>query len=388
MVGLVAVSAIVLAACGRNDGIVTVNVTTTLVPSSSLAAEAVSVDTNPPDVTSSSEPASTGTPTTRIVEITAPTREAVRLGFVGDTSFTNGLDQRDPFAGLDGLLAEPDLMFVNLETAVADEGVGRAFPKAFVFRSPPASLRLLVDAGVDVALLGNNHVLDYGPAAVDQTLRELDAAGLLRVGAGRDAEEAAQPLVVDVGGWSIGVVSASRVPCDWSASGENSRPEVNWACPTLVGPVEASIVDLAGTVDLVVVATHGGPEGELCAGSMMLDLAARWAELGADLIVNGHPHVLQGVRTVGDALLIESTGNFAFPSARGLSANSAVFEVELSEAGLRLRVIPVRVPGGEVSVASSEVAADILDQVEQHSTGWVFDDDGVAVADPDHEGRC
>ena len=165
-------------------------------------------------------------------------------------------------------------------------------------------------------------------------------------------------------------------------------PKHNWACPALVEPVEASIVALADSVDVVVVATHGGPEGELCAGSMMLELSARWAELGADLIVNGHPHVLQGVRSVGDALLVESTGNFAFPSARGLSANSAVFVVELSEDGLDLRVVPVRVPGGVASIPDDDVAAEILDQIESHSTGWILDDDGMAVAAPDHEGRC
>ena len=90
----------------------------------------------------------------------------------------------------------------------------------------------------------------------------------------------------------------------------------------------------------------------------------------------------------GDALLVESTGNFAFPSARGLSANSAVFVVELSEDGLDLRVVPVRVPGGVASIPDDDVAAEILDQIESHSTGWILDDNGMAVAAPDHEGRC
>ncbi len=385
LVTVLLVAGLVMASCARDDRFeVTVRVTEDVSASTTAAPPSSTTTTAAPTTT-------TTAPTTTTTE---PPRPTVVLGFAGDTSFTNGLDARDPFGDLDGLLAEPDLMFVNLETAVADVGVGTPFPKSFVFRSPPESLGLLVDAGVDVVLLGNNHVLDYGPSAVDQTLTEIDEAGLARVGAGRTAEEAVVPLVVEVEGWRIGVVSASRVPCDWSASGENTRPEVNWACPTLVGPVEASISELTATTDLVIVTTHGGPEGELCAGSMMLELSARWAELGADVIVNGHPHVLQGIRSVGDALLVESTGNFAFPSARGLTANSAMFRFELAETErggdpeVSLQVVPVLVPGGVASLPGPDRAAQILEQIEGHSTGWVLDDEGRAIPSPDHTGRC
>jgi hypothetical protein len=319
---------------------------------------------------------------------TSAPRAPIVLGFAGDTSFTHGNHQRDPLGAVAGLLSRPDLMVVNLETAIADEGVGRPDDKQFVFRSPPASVDLLVEAGVDAVALANNHVLDYGPEAVAQTVRELDARGVHRAGAGVDEAEAYRPAIVPVGDWTVGLVSVSRVPCDWSASGVNVRPQVAWACPPFLDQVDASVAEARAAADVVVVMAHGGVERDLCPSPAMGELVSRLADLGVDLVVNSHPHVLQGVEQVGDALVIHSTGNFAFPSARGLTANSAVFLVEVSEQGLGLQVEPVLVPGGIAVPAEGGSRQAILDQITEHSFGWVVDADGSARPDPTAVGAC
>ena len=297
--------------------------TTGPVASSSGTSASTESSTSVAPVTTSSGPVET-----------QPDRRPITLGFAGDTSFTNGLDARDPFAEVTDLLSAPDLMVVNLETAVADPDVGQVFvAKDFLFKSPPSSLDLVVDAGIDAVVLANNHTLDFGPDALAQTLREVDAAGLYRVGAGLTTEDAYQPLLVDVGDWTVGLVGLSRVPCDWSASGENTRPWVAWACPTLLDRADEMVSAAVDAADLVVVMVHGGAEGVLCPSAHMVELEQRWAELGADVVVDGHPHVLQGITSWGDTMVVHSTGNFAFPSARGITANSAVFLFDVSEDG-------------------------------------------------------
>ncbi len=309
-----------------------------------------------------------------------PPRRPITVGFAGDTSFTNGLDSRDPFADVVDLLSAPDLMVVNLETAVADPDVGRAFvDKDFLFRSPPESLDLIVEAGIDVVVLANNHTLDFGPEALAQTLREVDAVGLHRVGAGLTAEEAYQPLILEVGDWTVGLVGLSRVPCDWSASGENNRPWVAWACPTLIDGADEMVTAAVDAADVVVVMVHGGTEGVLCPSDHMVELDQRWAGLGADVVVDGHPHVVQGITSWGETMVVHSTGNFAFPSARGVTANSAVFLVEVSEDGIELWIEPVRVDGGVVRRPSAEQHRAIRDQINSVSSGWQLDESGRAV---------
>jgi poly-gamma-glutamate capsule biosynthesis protein CapA/YwtB (metallophosphatase superfamily) len=331
---------------------------------------------------------------TTLSDVSPAARAAITLGFGGDTSFTNGLDQRDPFGAIVDLLRAPDLMVVNLETAVADPDVGRPpVAKPFLFKSPPESLQLLVDAGIDAVGLANNHTLDFGADALAQTLAELDAAGIPWVGAGIDQDAAYQPLVLVVGDWRVGLVSLSRVPCDWSASGENVRPQVAWACPPFLPLADEMVRAAQAEADITVVMVHGGEEGVLCPSSFMVELEQHWADLGVDVVIDGHPHVVQGITSLpaaggGDTLVVHSTGNFAFPSTRGITGNSAIFLVDVSEEGVRLRVEPVRADGGVLRLPSEQQRESILAQINRVSSGWVVDDNGTAQPTPEHLGSC
>lgn len=337
-----------------------------------------------PVTTADIEPSTTAPPST----VLAP-RAPVVLGFAGDTTFTNGLEQRDPFGRVQALTSAPDLMVVNLETAVADPGVGRPpVDKPFLFRSPPSSLDLLVDAGVDVVALGNNHTLDFGVDALTQTLAEIDARPLRRVGAGLDQAAAYTPLIVDVGEWTIGLVSLSRVPCDWSASGVNVRPQVAWACPAFMDLAAGAVNEAVTQADVTVVMIHGGEEGVLCPSPFMVDLEKVVAEMGVDAVLNGHPHVLQGIARYGSTWSAHSLGNFAFPPASGITGNSAIVTLTVAETGVDLAIVPVRSDGGVLSVPTERQRSEILTQVQSHSTGVRVSDDGSVVVDDAFVGAC
>ena len=402
---LILVLTMLTAGCAGDGSAPTVEVA--LIATSTARATSTSQTVPAEPVTT--EPLTTVSVSTVLATTAVPMRQPIVLGFAGDTSFTAGLDQRDPFAEVTHLLRAPDLMVVNLETAIADSGVGRPpVQKQFLFRSPPASLDLLVAAGVDVVALANNHTLDFGSEAVAQTLTEIDARELQRVGAGVDEAAAYQPLILDVGEWRVGMVSMSRVPCDWSASGNNVRPEVAWACPAFQELADDLVRRTVSQSDVTVVMVHGGEEGVLCPSDFMLDLEQRWVELGADIIVDGHAHVLQGVGSLGDrSLVVHSTGNFAFPSARGITANTAIFEFTVSERtrepaseepaseepevlaiDLELRVVPLRAAGGVLSIPTEEQRIAILQQVSGVSDGWRLARDGRAIRDPDSPWSC
>lgn len=280
-------------------------------------------------------------------------------------------------------------MVVNLETAVADAGVGRPpVEKRFLFRSPPASLDLLVDAGVDVVALANNHTLDFGVEALAQTLDEIDARALQRVGAGLDEDSAYLPLIIGVGEWTVGLVSLSRVPCDWSASGNNTRPQVAWACPPLFDLAAAAAEQAMAQADVTVVMIHGGEEGVLCPSPFMVELEQTFAEMGVDAVINGHPHVLQGLTRHGDTWAAHSLGNFAFPPARGITGNSAIVQLTVSEEGVEMSVVPVRSDGGVLSPPSAVQRDDILGQMQRVSDGVTINADGSVVVDETVVGDC
>jgi poly-gamma-glutamate synthesis protein (capsule biosynthesis protein) len=351
---------------------------TTSVPPTEAALrtpEPTNAATSVPVATTDTTTSTTVAPTTTTV---APKRPIV-LGFAGDTSFTNGLDARDPFGDVIAELSAPDLMAVNLETTVAEVEVGTRVDKEFTFKSPPHSIELLTAAGIDAVQLANNHTLDFMRPAMLRTLELLDQADLPHAGAGTDPDAAYAPTFLDVGDWRIGVVAFSRVPCDWSASGENTRPEVAWTCDVFVDDAAAAVGRAAGGADVVVVMVHWGIEGDHCPQPFQRQLAQAWADAGADLVIGGHPHVLQGVERVGDAWLVNSTGNFAFPSARDATARTAIFEFTVSDDETTLHVIPVRVASGRPAPATGDDAASILSDLGRWSFGYVFDDSGAAI---------
>jgi poly-gamma-glutamate synthesis protein (capsule biosynthesis protein) len=325
--------------------------------------------------------------TTTSTTTTAAPLPPIVLGFAGDTSFTHGLEGRDPLGDAIGLLSAPDLTLVNLETTVAEPDVGTPEDKTYTFKSPPVTIDLLRAAGIDGVQLANNHTLDFGRPALLRTLELLDEAGIAHAGAGTDQAAAYEPVVFDVEGWRIGVVAFSRVPCGWAESGENTRPEVAWTCTAFVADTLRAVEAAAAVSDFTVVMVHWGIELDHCPQPYQRELAGSWELMGADLIVGGHPHVLQGVEKVGDAWLVNSTGNFAFPSARNASSHSAFFEVELTADGeTRLRAHPIRIESGRPVPAVSSHDG-IHEDLGRWSRGWRFDEDGYALRD-DTPGVC
>src|SRR5499425_1771937 len=105
------------------------------------------------------------------------------------------------FAEVKPLFSGADLVVVNLECPFTTRG--EPIPKNFNFRARPATVQVLVDAGVRVASLANNHMMDYGPDGVVDTIATLDAAGIAHFGAGSTLAEARKPAIVEVRGLRI-----------------------------------------------------------------------------------------------------------------------------------------------------------------------------------------
>ncbi len=280
------------------------------------------------------------------------------------------------------MLMAPDLMVVNLETTVAEAGVGRAAAKTYVFKSPPETAALLAQAGVDAVSLANNHALDYGPEGVARTIQLIEAWGTHVVGAGIDEAGAYAPRFFDVKGWTVGIVAFSHITCV-------NRPEVAWACTSFTENTVSAVETAAAASDITVVFAHWGVEKARCPVPYQRELAALWAAAGADLVVGSHPHILQGVERIGDTWVLHSLGNWAFPSARAERADSALFEFHVTAAGdVSLRAAPVRIVSGRPTPADFDRKADIFADLTRYSFGYKFSPGGWAVRRNEPGGAC
>jgi poly-gamma-glutamate synthesis protein (capsule biosynthesis protein) len=256
------------------------------------------------------------------------------------------------------LLAGADVTFANLETPVAPRsGAGS---RSFVFNAPPAVVRALAHAGVDLVSVANNHLFDQGRRGFEETLRELDAAGMPYVGAGEAGREAG-PRVVTANGLRIAFLGYSY---GFNQSGNEcpaAQPRCLRASVLEADRAVAEVAAAAREADAVVVSVHWGTEYEAQPRAPDVALAHRLADAGAVVVLGHHPHVLQPIelypRADGStALIAYSLGNFVSNQSRlyvhgvtpekiAATRDGALLEVDLARRDYGRGVVRVELAG-------------------------------------------
>ncbi len=261
--------------------------------------------------------------------------EPVTLAFGGDVhfeGFLRGMLDADPQGALlpiTPLFEGADLSVVNLESAITDGGVPAS--KEFTFRAPGNALQALRSAGIDVVSMANNHGLDYGPEGVEDALAASWWGGLPVIGIGRDAAEAYRPFVTEVRGQRIAVIGATQVLDDhlieaWTATDDRAGLASAKEVDRLVEEVRAA----RRIADTVVVYLHWGREREVCPTTVQQELAGTLVEAGADILVGGHSHRVEGAGRMGEALVAYGLGNFVWWREDGPSGESGVLAVTVT----------------------------------------------------------
>jgi poly-gamma-glutamate capsule biosynthesis protein CapA/YwtB (metallophosphatase superfamily) len=276
----------------------------------------------------------------------------VVLAFGGDVHFEGPLerrlagDARHALAPIAPVLASADVAVVNLETAVTNGGTPTS--KEFTFRAPATAFAALRGAGVDVASMANNHGLDYGLAGLRDSLAAARRYRFPVVGIGLDDTQAYRPFRRTVNGQRIAIIGATQVLDDelisaWTAGpgkpGLASAKDV----PRLVRAVRAA----RATSDTVVVFVHWGVELEQCPSPDQRALAKQLVAAGADVVVGGHAHRVQGAGRLGRALVGYGLGNFVWYGTSELSTQTGVLLVTVEARHvLGYRWVPARIVDG------------------------------------------
>ena len=285
------------------------------------------------------------------------------LAFTGDVNFADDWYNMLHYAKTAGiedcfgesLLAEmraADVLLCNNEFVFSDRG--SPMPgKQFTFRAKTANVSMWQQLGADIVGLANNHCFDYGEDAFLDTLSTLQGANIPYVGAGKNLEEAMQPQFFLVGGMKIGYVACTRAEkyILTPEAGETSPGVLRCYDPELA--VQA-IQTASEQCDYLVVYVHWGTEGSTVLEQAQTDLATRFTEAGADLIVGTHPHILQGAGWRQDTPVLYSLGNFWFNME---TLDSALLKVTVSEpgaAGATVQLLPCIQTGGRVSLLEED----------------------------------
>jgi poly-gamma-glutamate synthesis protein (capsule biosynthesis protein) len=209
----------------------------------------------------------------------------------------------------------PDARIVNLETAVTQSTEPE--PKGINYKMSPANVGAITAGGIDCCVLANNHVLDWGPVGLIETLTTLEQAGVRCAGAGRDQTSAAAPAILPVACKARVLVYAlasptSGVPAAWAATarkaGVNLLPSFSEARAQVI---TSEIHAAKGPGDIVVLSIHWGPNWGYDIPDEQVAFAHRLIDSGAADVIHGHSsHHVKGIEVYREKLILYGCGDF------------------------------------------------------------------------------
>jgi poly-gamma-glutamate capsule biosynthesis protein CapA/YwtB (metallophosphatase superfamily) len=213
------------------------------------------------------------------------------------------------------LVSGADVTLDDFDCTVTDDWRPNYGP-ALVFSTSADALEPLRNKlGIDVMKVAGNHATDRGTSGIRETLRHLDAVGILGVGVGRDLDEALEPVYLEVAGVRIAFVAWNAVTGSIEAGADT--PGVAWLRRANV--VESVRRARAGGADLVLCTPEwwGGAEYHMDIRSSQAEQLDWFDAAGCDHVL-GHgthlagPIVLRSPGDGGAGVVVVSHGNFLF----------------------------------------------------------------------------
>ncbi len=268
------------------------------------------------------------------------------------------------YRGTVDLVRDADLGVVNLEMPITTRGAPPTLYKDYIYRARPEAAPALAWAGLDVVALSNNHVIDYGDVGLADTLDAIHAVGMSTIGAGRDETEARRGLVAQVGDTRIGILDFCQRQPLWELWVDQfARGDRPGAAALTERALEDDIHRLRSQVDVLVVMLHIGYNYRPPS-----DAAVAWSrravELGADLVVDSHPHIAHPLMAYEGKPIALSAGNYAFGTQGHdeLSDGLLVF-AEIEEHRLdRVELVPIDVQNRRVEFQPRPLTGPALEE--------------------------
>lgn len=221
-----------------------------------------------------------------------------------------------------------DYAVANLETTLCGEDNGYPYDGYPLFNCPDELVDGVKAAGFDMLLTGNNHSYDTRLIGYLRTLDVVRGMGLETLGT-YASEDETKWTIVDINGIKIGMLCYT-----WASYiTEDGRPSLNGnqaiekagLCnyfvsndiPAFYSEVEQHLGDMqAAGAEATIMFIHWGQEYMLAPNTEQQNMAQGLCDLGIDVIIGGHPHVVQPVELLESSLdpnhktvCLYSTGN-------------------------------------------------------------------------------
>lgn len=234
--------------------------------------------------------------------------------YIGNNSY----DFMDMFTDVGEIIKNYDLRYYNQETIIGGKDLGLSnYP---LFNSPDEIGIDLVKTGFNMVSLANNHSMDKREVGLNYSInfwKSMDS--VITAGSYASFEERDNVPIYEKNGIKYAFLSYT-VGTNGIPVPEGKEYLVNVYSDELA---KNNIDSVRDKVDVIIVAMHWGDEYTHTPTNEEKRIAKYLSDLGVNLIIGCHPHVIQPVDYVGDTLVIYSLGNF-ISSQRSLGLNKII----------------------------------------------------------------
>lgn len=223
------------------------------------------------------------------------------------------------------LFENDDLTIVNLEGPLTSASI--MAEKQFRFKGLAEYKEVLKQGSIETVNLANNHMFDYLEQGYWDTISNLSQANIGYFGL-------EHKYLIEVKGIKVGMMGF----LGWD-SGKQKKEEIKKAVDSLKSQ----------GADLIIASFHWGEERKYTPNKIQKELGHYCIDIGVDLVLGHHPHVIQGIETYKGKSIVYSLGNFCFGGNKNPSDKDAyIYQHSFSFKGNMLQyetgqVIPVSV---------------------------------------------
>ena len=248
-------------------------------------------------------------------------KQTCTLTFTGDIGFDKYMDGRwndsDLLApAIVSFLEGSDHLAVNVEGPLFDKSENHfagssANPAegaaALIPSMDPSVRHFLTRIKADIWNICNNHIMDAGQAGISTTLGYAQECGAKVLGAGMNIDEASAPVILEEAG-GIGMIGVGYQRACRKA-GDTSPGCFSWSDTDLI---KERITQIKSSCRWCIVVAHAGEEFTAIPSPYTRSRYISYLDMGADIVVAHHPHVVNNYELIGGKAIFYSLGNFIF----------------------------------------------------------------------------
>lgn len=282
------------------------------------------------------------------------------------------------FSDVADLLAGTDICIGNLETIASDKGFKRFSLSSYEMRGNPRHLKILKDLGFNVLGMANNHAMQHGREAFEDTFRRAKELGIGVIGI--DSTESRSTIPVEIeheGGAKSYCFAVSIRPEEWDPDPGSVPYSLRERREKLIDEVKELKESCTG---FLICSIHWGLEFLEHPGPEQVELARALINNGVDVVLGHHPHVLQSIEYYGSGLIIYSLGNFCFDLWEERTRLTIIAKITLDLKGSpKFDFIPVKIKDNfTLHLASKEdkrrITSLLYSKINNPNSGWVRSD--------------